>query len=134
LTHAIPAEGPLPCIPYTALVVDDRREVRYLAQHFIEEAGGKVLVAQNGAEALDLLTSESGLQVDLVVMDISMPIMDGYTAARNLRERGFTRPIIALTANAMQGDREKCLAAGFNDYATKPLDRRVLVETIRRLM
>ncbi len=131
---AIEAEGPLPSICCTALVVDDRREVRYLAQHFIEEAGGKVLVAQNGAEALDLLASDAGLAVDLVVMDISMPIMDGYTAARTLRERGFERPIIALTANAMQGDREKCLEAGFNDYATKPLDRRLLVEAINRLL
>ena len=127
-------DEPLPQISCTALVVDDRREVRYLAQHFIEEAGGKVLVAQNGAEALELLSGDTGSQVDLVVMDISMPVMDGYTAARNLRERGFTRPIIALTANAMQGDREKCLAAGFNDYATKPLDRRILVETIKRLI
>lgn len=127
-------EQPLPTIACTALVVDDRREVRYLAQHFIEEAGGKVLVAQNGAEALELLSGEAGAAVDLVVMDISMPVMDGYTAARSLRQRGFTRPIIALTANAMQGDREKCLEAGFNDYATKPLDRRILVETIKRLM
>ena len=128
------ADAPLPSIQCTALVVDDRREVRYLAQHFIEEAGGKVLVAQNGAEALELLSGAAGAMVDLVVMDISMPVMDGYTAARALRERGFTLPIIALTANAMQGDREKCLDAGFNDYATKPLDRRILVETIKRLI
>ncbi len=125
-------DAPLPDICCTALVVDDRREVRYLAQHFIEEAGGKVLVAQNGAEALEMLCGEAGTLVDVVVMDISMPIMDGYTAARSLRQRGFDRPMIALTANAMQGDREKCLEAGFNDYATKPLDRRVLVEAIKR--
>lgn len=131
---AATVDAPLPCISCTALVVDDRREVRYLAQHFIEEAGGKVLIAQNGAEALELLGGAAGSAVDLVVMDISMPVMDGYTAARSLREKGFTRPILALTANAMQGDREKCLEAGFNDYTTKPLVRRILVEAIKRLI
>ncbi|MCC6508951.1 MAG: response regulator, partial [Pirellulaceae bacterium] len=127
-------ESAVPQINCVALVVDDRREVRYLAQHFIEEAGGRVLVSQNGAQALELLTGANPLEVDLVVMDISMPVMDGYTAARHLREKGFTRPMIALTANAMQGDREKCLSAGFDDYAIKPLNRRLLVEAISRLL
>ena len=128
------SDAPMLQIDCLALVVDDRREVRYLAQHFIEEAGGKVLIAQNGAEAVDMLSAEDAPKVDVVVMDISMPVMDGYTAARELRKLGFNRPMIALTANAMQGDREKCLQAGFDDYATKPLNRRLLVETIAKFL
>lgn len=115
------------------LVVDDRRDIRFLAQNFLEKAGARVVFATNGAEAIDMLTSEPLLSqspVDAVLMDMQMPIMDGYTAAKKLREWGFSKPIIALTANAMKDDRDKCLASGCDDYATKPLDGSTLVHLV----
>lgn len=115
------------------LVVDDRRDIRYLAQHFIEKAGGEVHVATNGQEAIDFIEASDSPTVDLIVMDMQMPVMDGYTATAELRRRGCTLPIIALTANAMKSDRDECLTAGCNDYTTKPLDSKVLVSMIDRL-
>ncbi len=117
----------------TVLVVDDRRDIRYLAQHFIEKAGGKVHTATNGQEAIDFIESQSTPDIDLVVMDMQMPVMDGYKATSELRRRGCQLPIIALTANAMKEDRDECLAAGCSDYTTKPLDSHKLVELIERL-
>ena len=67
---------------------------------------------------------------DLVLMDMQMPVMDGYTAASLLRDKGNRVPVVALTANAMQEERQKCLAAGCQDYAVKPIDRAVLLRTI----
>jgi PAS domain S-box-containing protein len=116
----------------TVLVVDDRREVRYLAQHLIEEAGGRALFAANGREAVDRLFDRSTPPVDAVLMDMQMPVMDGYQATQLLRAAGLGCPIVAMTAHAMQGDREKCLAAGCDDYTTKPLDRESLVELLAR--
>ncbi len=115
------------------LVVDDRRDIRYLAQHFIEKAGGNVVTATNGLEAVEYISSEKSVGVDLIVMDMQMPVMDGYQAVTELRRRGCQLPIIALTANAMKSDRDECLAAGCTDYTTKPLDQRKLVEVIARL-
>jgi len=121
----------------TILVVDDRRDIRYLAQHFIEKAGGSVVTATNGQEATEMLqASQNNGQppIDLIVMDMQMPVMDGYDAATQLRKTGCTLPIIALTANAMKSDRDECLAAGCTDYTTKPLNSHKLVALIARLI
>ncbi|MFO0939960.1 MAG: CheR family methyltransferase [Pirellulales bacterium] len=116
------------------LIVDDRRDIRLLAQHMVEKSGGQVLTASNGQEALELLSSSTCPQIDLVLMDMQMPVLDGYQTVQILRQRGFSKPIIALTANAMIEDREKCLAAGCDDYTTKPLDHKKLIELIAALV
>jgi two-component system, chemotaxis family, CheB/CheR fusion protein len=114
------------------LVVDDRRDMRYLAQHMLEEAGARVSPAADGQEALDRVEAAeaNGDPFDIVVLDMQMPVLDGYAAAKALRERGFDRPIIALTANAMRKDERRCLQSGCDDYLSKPLSRATLVNTI----
>src|SRR6056297_105587 len=135
LAVAPPADTPQQDVRLSAsvLVVDDRRDIRYLAQHFIEKAGGTVHTATNGQEAIDFMESDRSPEIDVIVMDMQMPVMDGYEAATRLRRRGCKLPIIALTANAMKSDRDECLAAGCTDYTTKPLDRRKLIRMIEEL-
>jgi CheY-like chemotaxis protein len=118
----------------TILVVeDDVRNVFALAS-VLEPTGIRVEIARNGREALEWLDSHRGKQgADLVLMDIMMPEMDGYTAMREIRKRpdGKRIPIIALTAKAMRDDQEKCLAAGASDYIAKPLDVDKLMSLVR---
>ncbi|QEG43810.1 Autoinducer 2 sensor kinase/phosphatase LuxQ [Roseimaritima ulvae] len=118
----------------SVLIVDDRRDIRYLAQHFIEKAGGEVHTATNGREAVDFIYDDDQPHVDVIVLDMQMPVMDGYEAAAELRRRGCELPIIALTANAMKEDRDRCLAAGCTDYTTKPLDKNMVIRMIDRLV
>jgi PAS domain S-box-containing protein len=115
----------LPRFSGRILVVDDRRDIRLIAQHIIEQAGGTVTPAEHGDEAIRLIRAaeDAGSGYDLVVMDMQMPIMDGYEATRRLRAAGFQKPIVALTAHAMRGDRQKCIDAGCTEYLTKPLDQ-----------
>lgn len=115
-----------------ALLVEDNPVNRQVAMRILSLAGLDVDTAEHGQEALDRLKQG---RYALVLMDCQMPVMDGYTAARRRRqieaEAGLPRlPIIAMTANAMIGDREKCLEAGMDDYLTKPLDRSKLNATL----
>ena len=125
---------PLPQISGKILVVDDRREVRFIAQHFIEDAGGKVITADDGRKAIEEIkkAGSDGEPFDVIVMDVQMPVLDGLSAVRQLRSDGFKKPVIALTAHAMEGDRETCLEAGFTDYTPKPLDKQYFLSLLKK--
>jgi len=105
--------------PACVLVVDDGAENRELVRLVLESAGLTVLEAEHGAAALEVVATRP---VDLVLMDVQMPVMDGYTATRTLRQRGCTLPVLALTANAMKGFEAQIEAAGFTGHLTKPVD------------
>ena len=93
----------------------------------LEAAGLRVTQAENGAEALERVAAE---RFDLVLMDVQMPVMDGYTATRALRQRGDTMPVIAFTANAMKGFEADIEAAGFSGFLTKPVDIDAMLATL----
>ncbi|HET6907671.1 MAG TPA: ATP-binding protein, partial [Rhodanobacteraceae bacterium] len=117
-----------------ALLVEDHPVNQQVARRLLERLGLKVEVASNGAEALEKIRQQ---HFNLVLMDCQMPVLDGYSATRRLRERELAAsvprlPVIAMTAHAMAGDRERCLDAGMDDYLTKPLDRTLLAETLAR--
>lgn len=116
------------------LIVDDRRDVRFLTQHLVRRIGGETVLCENGAEALQRIDHEQrlGKCFDVVLMDVQMPIMDGLTAVSTMRSRGFDFPVIALTANAMDSDRDACLKAGYTDYLSKPISAEKLAETLRK--
>ncbi len=117
------------------LVAEDNPVNQQVASAILEHAGHEPIVAANGREVLALLDKEA---FDLVLMDVQMPEMDGLeaTAAIRERERGTDRhvPIVALTAHAMKGDAEKCLAAGMDGYLAKPLQLRELTDAIARVV
>ena len=125
----LPSPAPLPPLSRlngrTILIVDDRRDMRYLIQTYLEEAGASVQSASDGAVAVQTVRAaqEQGRPFDAIVLDMQMPVMDGFQAAPKLREVGHRGRIIALTANAMKGDQERCLAAGCDEYLAKPVDR-----------
>ncbi len=118
--------------PSRVLVVDDNQINRLIGKRMLEKLGCKVLCAEDGADCLRVLTAS---EVDLVFMDCSMPVMDGFEATRRIRGAGAAYsqvPIIAMTANAMVGDREACLAAGMDEYVTKPIRIRSMREVLQR--
>lgn len=109
------------------LLVDDVEDNRLLIQRMLAKRGAKLTLASNGQEGLAMALEK---EFDIVLMDIQMPVMDGYTATRKLRQAGYSKPIIALTAHAMKDDRDRCIAAGCTDYLTKPVQVESLIQTI----
>ena len=118
-------------ISKTVLLVDDDARNIFALSSVLERRGMKVLTATTGSEAIALLDSESDPAI--VLMDIMMPEMDGYQTIAKIRENPAYRrlPIIALTAKAMKGDREKCLEAGASDYLAKPVNTEQLLSALR---
>jgi CheY-like chemotaxis protein len=115
----------------TVLVADDDVRNIFSLSRALERYGVNVVTAINGQEAIEQLEQNSG--IDLVLLDIMMPVMDGYEVARKLRadRRWKNLPVIAVTAKAMSGDREKCISAGASDYITKPVDIDQLISLLR---
>ncbi|CAN5432637.1 hypothetical protein BH10PLA1_BH10PLA1_08470 [soil metagenome] len=116
------------------LVAEDGPDNRVLASFYLEQAGLEVALVENGKLACEaaLAAVRSGTPFDMILMDMQMPEMDGYAATQYLRAHQYTGPIIAFTAHAMGGDREKCLACGCSDFAVKPIDPPAFNATIRK--
>lgn len=115
------------------LIVDDKATSLELLRTILEKQGYAVIEARDGAEALQKVRAETP---DLILLDLQMPVRNGYEVVGELRQDAAyaTLPIIALTASAMEGDREKALAAGFTAYLTKPVTLAHLREEIQRLL
>ncbi len=126
------------------LLAEDGPDNQALFTLFLRDAGADVTIAENGQVACDLVAQTTaaggstptpgGPPFDLILMDMHMPVLDGYSATAQLRAQGCMLPIIALTAHAMADDRAKCLNAGCTDYLSKPIKREKLLETVRRYL
>jgi len=115
------------------LLVEDNEMNRDMLSRRLAKRGYAVVMAVDGAEGVTMARSESP---DLVLMDMGLPVMDGWTATRHIKADPSTAqiPVLALTAEAMEGDREKCLSAGCNEYDTKPVDLERLIRKMEALL
>ena len=138
LSMANALEQPVNIIPARILLVEDNLINQEVALGILEGIGYRADVVANGQEAIDaLMNAGNETPYDLILMDCQMPIMDGYEATRRIRHgdesiHDHKIPIIAMTANAMHGDREKCLNVGMNDYLAKPIDIKILQEKLEK--
>ncbi len=126
---SVPRRAPLDC---RILLAEDGVDNQRLIAFLLKKAGAEVTVAENGQVAIDYVhsTEVEGDRYDLILMDMQMPVLDGYDATRKLRAEGYRGPIIALTAHAMKEDRRRCLEAGCDEYLSKPVDRERLIQMV----
>jgi len=117
----------------TILLVEDNEMNRDMLSRRLKRRGYEVLIAVNGAEGVKMANSSTP---DLILMDMSLPVMDGWEATKNIKADPTTKsiPVIALTAHAMSGDREKALQAGCDDYDTKPIELSRLLTKIKTFL
>lgn len=118
------------------LLAEDHEANRQIISHRLSQRGAQVFTARNGAEALRRVgeAAAAGNPVDIVIMDMEMPVLDGYEAVRQLRAKGFTAPIVALTAYAMSIDRDECLSIGCDEHVSKPVDWNLLFTKLADLL
>ncbi|MBN8626141.1 MAG: response regulator, partial [Planctomycetes bacterium] len=118
------------------LLVEDGIDNQRLISLILRKAGAEVTCVANGLEAYEaaMAALRSREPFDLVLMDMQMPLLDGYQATRQLRDAGYRLPIVALTAHAMEGDRDRCIQAGCTDYFTKPVDRPKLLGLVATIL
>ena len=133
-----PSTQPIQALPTPAaalqgvvvLLADDNPDSRKLVSHYLVKAGALVIEAEHGQQAIDLLATPQGRDVSVILMDMEMPIMDGYQATRTLRASGVRRSIIALTAHSDAGQLDLCRQAGCNAVASKPITRDSLIQLV----
>lgn len=111
------------------LITEDEEVNFYYLKTLLQRADATVIRAKNGKEAVEIITEHKG-GIDLILMDLNMPVMDGYEAMRIIKSRHPSIPIIAQTAYTMNNDRHRCLQAGFNDYIAKPINRLALYRMV----
>jgi PAS domain S-box-containing protein len=138
-TQAPAAKAPPATLPATTgplggrvLLAEDGPDNQRLISLYVQRAGAAIEVVSNGRAAIEraIAARSAGEPFDVILMDIQMPEMDGHTAVAQLRQLGYELPIIALTAHAMPEDRARCIASGFTDYATKPINRALLIQML----
>ncbi len=139
-----PSSPPKPLVGRRVLLAEDIEDSRRLITFLLQKAGAEVEAVCDGRAAVDALLPPADAPrtaggpddrsngFDVVLMDMQMPVLDGYDATRELRDRGYQGPVVALTAHAMDGDAAECLAAGCDAYATKPIAREALVNCVLR--
>lgn len=122
-----------PLLGLRVLLVEDGIDNQKLISRILTGAGAELQVVSNGKEAVECVAENERLRrpFDLILMDMQMPVMDGYTASRELRQRGYLRPIVALTAHAMATDLDRCMAAGCSAFVSKPVSRNDLVSAVQ---